>query len=173
MSLKQFAIIPVIIGVLAFLIQALDQVLSPYMPPSNVGFSWICFQSWAVYFFSGCTVKGGVKAFISYALGVIASILIMTMGGALTPALGFFAVPLAVGVIACAAIFLERNDWTSCIPALFIGAGAFFAFMNYVPGATFCNASLTIMVYCLIGLVFGFVTILLRSKYEEKVNSKK
>jgi hypothetical protein len=41
------------------------------------------------------------------------------------PAIGFVAVPLAVGVIACLAIFLERNDWTSCIPALFIGAGAF------------------------------------------------
>ncbi len=173
MPLKKFVLIPVIIGILAFFIQVLDQLLSPVMPPAgNVGFSWICFQSWAVYFFSGCTVKGGIKAFISYAIGVIASILIMTMGGAMFPAIGFFAVPLAVGIIACAAIFLERNDWTSCIPALFIGAGAFFAFMNYVPGATFCNASLTIMVYCLIGLLFGFVTILLRSKYEEKVKSE-
>ena len=171
MSLKQFAVIPVIIGVLAFFIQVLDQVLSPYMPPSNVGFSWICFQSWAVYFFSGCTLKGGVKAFISYAIGVVASIAIMTMGGAL-PALGFFAVPLAVGVIASAAIFLERNDWTSCIPALFIGAGAFFAFMSYVPGATFCNASFTIMIYCFIGLLFGFMTIYFRTKYEAKVKGK-
>jgi drug/metabolite transporter (DMT)-like permease len=173
MSLKKFVFIPVIIGILAFFIQVLDQLLSPVMPPSgNVGFSWICFQSWAVYFFSGCTLKGGIKAFISYALGVIGSILIITMGGSL-PALGFFAVPLAVGIIACAVIFFERNEWTSCIPALFIGAGAFFAFMNYVPGACFCSASLTIMVYCLIGLVFGFVTVFLRTKYEEKVKSGK
>jgi hypothetical protein len=170
MSLKKFAVIPIIIGVLAFGIQLLDQLVAPFMPPAgNVGFSWICFQSWAVYFFSGCTLKGGVKAFISYAIGIGASILIMTMGGALVSSLGFFAVPLAVGVIACAAIFLERNDWTSCIPALFIGAGAFFAFMNYVPGATFTNASLTVMVYCLIGLVFGVMTIFLRSKYEAAV----
>lgn len=173
MSLKQFAIIPIIIGILAFFIQVLDQVLAPYMPPSNVGFSWICFQSWAVYFFSGCTLKGGIKAFISYALGVVVSILIMTMGGAMVPALGFFAVPLAVGIMACLAIFLERNDWTSCIPALFVGAGAFFAFMNYVPGATFYNASFTIMVYCFIGLLFGFITIFFRSKYEESVKNKK
>lgn len=170
MSLKQFAIIPVIIGVLACGIQVLDQLLAPFMPPAgNVGFSWICFQSWAVYFFSGCTPKGGLKAFISYALGILVSILIMTMGDAMTPALGFFAVPVAVGIMACAAIFLERNDWTSCIPALFIGAGAFFAFMSYVPGATFAIATTTIMVYCFIGLFFGFITILLRSKYEEKV----
>lgn len=170
MKLKQFALIPVMIGVLAFGIQVLDQLLSPVMPPAgNVGLSWICFQSWAVYFFAGCTPKGGLKAFISYGLGILVSILIMTMGGATAPALGFFAVPVAVGVMACAAIFLERNEWTSCIPALFIGAGAFFAFMSYIPGATFCIAGFTIMVYCLIGLVFGFVTIVLRSKYEEKV----
>lgn len=171
MSLKQFAIIPIIIGILAFGIQIVDQLVAPFMPPAgNVGFSWICFQSWAVYFFSGCTLKGGIKAFISYGLGIIVSILIMIMGGAMTPALGFFAVPLAVGIMACAAIFLERNDWTSCIPALFIGAGAFFAFMNYIPGATFTNAGLTIMVYCFIGLLFGFITIALRSKYEAKIN---
>ncbi|MDR1624819.1 MAG: DUF1097 domain-containing protein [Tannerellaceae bacterium] len=173
MSLKQFAIIPIIIGVLAFGIQMLDQLLAPFMPPAgNVGFSWICFQSWAVYFFSGCTLKGGIKALISYGLGIIVSIVIITIGGAMTPVMGFVAVPLAVGVMACAAIFFERNDWTSCIPALFIGAGAFFAFMNYVPGATFANASLTIMVYCLIGLLFGFITVALRSSYEKKVKNK-
>ena len=173
MTLKQFAVIPIIIGVLAFGIQLLDQLLSPLMPPAgNVGFSWICFQSWAVYFFSGCTLKGGIKAFISYGLGIIASIVIITIGGAITPATGFIAVPLAVGLIACAAIFLERNDWTSCIPALFIGAGAFFAFMNYVQGATFGNASLTIMVYCFIGLLFGFITVALRSGYERKIKNK-
>ena len=169
MSLKKFAIIPIMIGVLAFCIQVLDQFLAPFMPPStNAGFSWICFQSWAVYFFSGCTLKGGIKAFISYAFGIIVSILIITLGGSMNPALGFFSVPLAVGIMACAAIFLERNDWTSCIPALFIGAGAFFAFLSYVPGATFNNASFTILVYCFIGLLFGYITILLRSKYEEE-----
>ncbi|MDR2968778.1 MAG: DUF1097 domain-containing protein [Tannerellaceae bacterium] len=169
MSLKKFAVIPIIIGVLAFGIQVLDQLLSPFMPPANVGFSWICFQSWAVYFFAGCTPKGGLKAFISYGVGILASILIMEMGGAMSSSLGFFAVPLAVGIIACAAIFLERNEWTSSIPALFIGAGAFFAFMSYVPGASYTSAALTIMTYCVVGLVFGVVTILLRSKYEASV----
>lgn len=174
MSLKKFAMIPVIIGVLAFCIQLIDQLLSPSMPPEgNIGFSWICFQSWAVYFFSGCNVKGGVKAFIAYAIGVLASILIMLAGGAMESSLGFFATPLAVGAIAFAALFLERNDWTSLIPALFIGAGAFFAFMSYVPGATFGIAGLTIMVYCTIGLVFGYITVVLRTKYEEHVKRGK
>lgn len=170
MKLKKFVFIPVIIGVLACLIQVLDQLLCPSVPPEgNVGFSWIAFQSWAVYFLAGCTVRGGIKTFIAYAIGIAASIVIMLLGGALSPALGFFAVPVAVGLIAFLVIFCERSEWLSLVPALFIGAGAFFAFMSYVPNATFGTAALTEMIYCTIGLLFGYITICLRSAYEKKV----
>ena len=94
----------------------------------------------------------------------------MVLGGAMTPALGFFAVPVAVGVIVFCAIFCERSEWLSLVPALFIGAGAFFAFMNYVPNATFATAALMEMIYCTIGLLFGYITICLRSAYEKKVS---
>lgn len=168
-ELKKFVMIPVMIGLLALLIQAIDQWLSPIMQPSgNHGFSWICFQSWAVYFFAGGTVKGGIKAFLAYAVGIGASILIMLLGGALTPALAFWSVPVAVGFIAFVAIFLEKIEWLSLIPALFIGAGAFFAFMSYIPGATFMNATITELVYSAIGLLFGFVTVTLRVAYEKR-----
>ena len=170
MPLKKFALIPVMIGILAFCIQSLDQLLSPHMPPAgNVGFSWICFQSWAVYFFAGCNVKGGIKAFLGYSIGIGISILIILFGTSLVPSLGFFAIPLAVGIVACAALFLEKVAWLSMIPAIFIGSGAFFAFMNYVPGATFGTAALTELVYCFIGLFFGYITIVLRTMYENKV----
>lgn len=170
MTLKKFVMIPAIIGVLAFLIQVLDQLLFASVPPEgNVGFSWIAFQSWAVYFLAGCTVRGGIKAFIAYAIGIAASIMIMLLGAAITPALGFFGVPLAVGAIAFCAIFCERIEWLSLVPALFIGAGAFFAFMSYVPNATFGTAALTEMIYCTIGLLFGYVTVTLRVAYEKKV----
>jgi hypothetical protein len=166
---KKFVMIPVMIGVLALLIQALDQWLSPMMQPSgNTGFSWISFQSWAVYFFAGGTIKGGIKAFLAYATGIAASILIMLLGGAITPALAFWGVPVAVGLVAFAVIFFEKVEWLSLIPALFIGAGAFFAFMNYVPRATFTNAAITELVYCTIGLLFGYVTVTLRVAYEKK-----
>lgn len=168
-ELKKFVMIPVMIGILALMIQTLDQWLSPLMQPlGNKGFSWICFQSWAVYFFAGGTVKGGIKAFLAYALGIGASVLIMLLGGALTPALAFWAVPVAVGFIAFLAIFFEKVEWLSLIPALFIGAGAFFAFMSYIPGATFTNATITELVYCAIGLGFGYVTVTLRVTYEKR-----
>lgn len=170
--MKKFIMIPVIIGILACLIQVVDQLLSPHMcPEGNNGFSWISFQSWAVYFLAGCNLKGGIKTLIAYALGIGGSILIMVLGGSLIPMLAFWAVPVAVGLIAFIVIFFEKFELLNLVPALFIGAGAFFAFMNYVPGATFLNATITELVYCIIGLIFGFITITLRAAYEKRVNS--
>ncbi len=166
---KKFVMIPVMIGVLALLIQAIDQWLSPIMQPSgNSGFSWISFQAWATYFLAGANVKGGIKTLLAYAAGIAGSIVIMLLGGALTPSLAFWGVPVAVGVIAFAVIFLEKVEWLSLIPALFIGAGAFFAFMSYVPGATFTNATITEIVYCAMGLVFGYITVSLRVAWENR-----
>ena len=171
MTLKKFVVIPLIVAVLAFFIQIIDQVLSPLMQPfPNQGFGWIAFQSWAVYFLAGCNLKGGIKALIGYAVGITGSIVIMTMGGWFAP-LQFFSIPLAVAIVACCLIFLERTTWLSLIPAIFIGAGAFFCFMTYVDGATFTNAAITEMVYCLLGLTFGFTTITLRTAYEKRLKT--
>ena len=169
MTLKKFVIIPLIIAVLAFLIQIVDQLLSPIMQPDpNNGFSWIAFQAWAVYFLAGCNVKGGIRALLGYAIGILASILIMIMAGWFA-CLSFFSVPLAVGLIAFCLIFLERTKWLNLVPAMFIGAGVFFGFMNYISGATFLNAAVTEVVYCIIGLIFGVITIVLRTAYEKRL----
>ena len=169
MSLKKFVFIPLIIGVLAFFIQIIDQVLSPLMQPNpNNGFCWIAFQAWAVYFLAGCNIKGGIKALIGYSVGILASIAIMELAGCFSM-LGFFSVPLAVCLVAFALIFFERTTWFSLIPAMFIGAGAFFAFMSYVPGATYTNAAITEIVYCILGLCFGIATVTLRTAYEKKI----
>ena len=169
MSLKKFVVIPLIIAVLAFLIQIIDQLLGPLMSPNpNNGFCWIAFQAWAVYFLAGCNIKGGIKALFGYAIGVVASILIMKLA-VIFAGLSFFAVPLAVGLIAFCLIFLERTTWLSLIPAMFIGAGAYFAFMSYIPNATYANAAITEMVYCVLGLCFGVITVTIRTVYEKKV----
>lgn len=169
MNIKKFAVIPLIIGLLALLIQIVDQAVMGYvLPEGNSGFGWIAFQSWALYFLAGCNIQGGIKVFLGYVMGILGSIAIILLGSAI-PQLGFFAFPIAVGAVACAIIFLERTVWLSLIPAIFIASGAFFAFMNYVPGATFWNAFATEMIYCVIGLIFGVVTVKLRVAYENKV----
>jgi len=172
MSLKKFVIIPLIIAILAFLIQIVDQLVSPLMQPSpNNGFGWIAFQAWAVYFLAGCNIKGGIRALLGYGIGILASILIMKMSG-IFACLAFFSVPLAVGLVAFSLIFFERTTWLNLIPAMFIGAGAYFGFMSYVSGATFLNAAITEMVYCIIGLTFGFITVVLRTIYEKYLKEK-
>ena len=177
MTLKKFAVIPLMIGVLGFTIQLVDQLLAPLMPTAiqpGQGFGWIAFQAWALYFLAGLNVQGAIKGFLGYAIGIVASIAIMTLGGALMESLGFFAFPLAVFVVAFFLIFTERTPWfTSFIPAMFIGAGAYFAFMTYVPGATFSGGAITVLTYCLVGLIYGFVTVTLRTAYEKSLSKGK
>ncbi len=170
MSIKKFAVIPLIIGILALLIQVVDQLLMGCVEPvGNSGFGWIAFQSWALYFLAGCDIKGGIKVLLGYIAGIVGSILIIELGMAI-PSFGFFAFPVAVGTVAFAIIFLERTTWLSLIPAIFIASGAFFAFMNYVPGATYGIAFTTEMIYAVIGLIFGVVTVKLRGAYEASIN---
>jgi len=169
MTLKKFIVIPLIIGVLAFFIQIIDQLLAPLMSPfPNNGFCWIAFQAWAVYFLAGCNIQGGIKALIGYVTGIVASIAIMELAG-VCGSLGFFSVPLAVGFIAFCLIFFERTTLFNLIPAMFIGAGAFFAFMSYIPGATYLNAAITEIIYCILGLTFGIITIIIRTAYEKRL----
>lgn len=175
MSLKKFLPIPFIVAFLAFTIQTVDQLLHGLVPPvGNVGFGWIAFQSWAMYFLAGCNIKGGIKTLIGYVFGIVASIAIMELGGAFMSMFGFYAFPLGVFIVVVPVMFMERVPWLDLIPAVFVGAGAFFAFMSYVPNATYAIAITTELVYCLVGLAYGVMTIFFRTKYEERfVNADK
>ena len=172
MSFKQFIVIPVFIAFQAFTMM----VLAPFirLPGVDAGgpglITWIAFQAWAMYFLAGCDLKGGIKTLIGYIVGIVASIAIMVLGGKLA-GMGFYAVPLAILVIVIPVIFLEKVKWLDFIPAIFVGAGAFFAFMSYVPNATFAIAAKTEIIYCLLGLFYGYITIAIRGAYEKKVGA--
>jgi len=170
MKLSRFLPIAIFIGFQALVIQIVDQLLAPVLPPGgNAGFGWIAFQAWAMYFLAGCSLEGGVKAFAGYASGVVASILIMLLGGALG-SLGFWAFPVALLILVPPVICLELAPWAlSFVPAVFIGAGVFFGFMTYIKAASFGGAALTELVYCLIGLLFGLVTVRFRGWYESSL----
>lgn len=173
MKFSRFIVIPIIIATLAALLQVVDQLIAktPFFSEWN-GFAWISFQAWALYFLAGCTVKGGVRTLLSWIAGIIGSILIMKLGGSLS-ALGFWAVPLALLILVIPVICLERVPWFDFIPGLFVGAGAYFAMMGYiVTDGSFCKGAVVALTYCVIGLVFGYITVLLRSKYEACVAKK-
>ena len=174
MDFKKFIVIPIAIGFLACTLVALDQFISPYLPiAGNKGFGWVTFQAWAMYFMAGCTLKGGMRTFLGYVMGITAAILIIKLAGILGST-GFWAVPLAVFVIVIPMCSMERaHSLIDFVPALFISSAVFFAFTQLYPAATFTNDALIILLYCIIGMIYGVVTIELRGLYEKMVTAKK
>ncbi len=169
MKASKFFWIALFIGLQACVLQIIDQALSPVVYPAGAGFGWIAFQAWAMYFLSGCDMKGAIRTTFGYIIGIVASIAIMMMGGALSGALGFFAVPITLLVLVPVVIYFELMPWViNYVPSIFVGAGVYFGFMSYVPQATFSSAAITEMIYCIIGLAFGYVTVSFRGWYEAK-----
>jgi hypothetical protein len=150
-------------AILAFLIVCIDNLIKGFMPVgADRGFTYIAFVAWAVYFFSGCTGKGGIRAAIGYVVGITFSVGIILLGG-LFAGTGFFAVPLGVLVVVFVVLYLEKAPWVDLIPAMFVASGCYFGIMTYVPEATFATAACVELVYGFIGLLFGWITIMGKS----------
>lgn len=155
-----------IIAVLAALMQLLD------IQMGDLFYAWVGFAAWACYFLAGCNIKGGVKVVSCWVAGVIASVVIIELGTCLTglmgsPSIGF---PISVGVIAFFVILCEKVPALDFIPAWFIGAACFFAANNLHEG-DYQKSIPVILISCLIGQVFGVVTVTLRGKYESMIST--
>jgi hypothetical protein len=101
MNFKKFIVIPVFIAILAASFIVIDQLLNPLMPISDKGgFGWVTFQAWAMYFLAGCTLKGGLRTFLGYVMGILAAVSIIYLVG-IFGSTGFWALPLAVLVKNC------------------------------------------------------------------------
>lgn len=173
MTAKKYLPIALFIGLQAAVLQAVDQAICAGISPLAAGGGWIAFQAWAMYFLGGCTLKGGARALIGYVIGMVASIAILFCGG-LLGGLGFWAMPLVLLVLVPVILYLDiAPEMINFVPAVFVGAGVFFGIMSYIPGATFANAFIAEGIYCIIGLVFGWLTITFRGWYEAKYVNKK
>lgn len=170
MDFKKFIVIPVFIAFLAFTFILIDQFISPLMPiTGNSGFGWVTFQAWAMYFMAGCTLKGGIRTFLGYIMGIIAAVSIIYMAGVFGST-GSWAFPLAVFLAVIPMCAMERAHWSlDFVPALFISSAVFFAFTGLYPHATKPSMALTILVYCAIGMVYGVVTVGARTAYEKLI----
>jgi hypothetical protein len=159
-------------ALLAFIIVCIDNLLKDHMPLGDgKGFTYIAFVAWAVYFFSGCTLKGGIRAAIGYVVGITFSVGIMLLAGKLS-CLGTFAIPTAVFVVVFLVLYLEKVPWIDLIPAMFVASGCYFGIMTYVPEASFGTAATVEIIYGFIGLLFGWITITGKG-YLEKLFEKK
>ena len=149
-----------IIAVLAGLMQYLDMTITPIV-------AWAGFAAWACYFLAGCTIKGGLKVIGCWVAGVAASVVILELGERLTGLTGSATVgfPIAVGVIAFFVILFEKVPALNMIPAWFIGAACFFALNKELNMASYKESVPAILITCVLGQVFGFVTVFLRTQY--------
>ena len=159
MKKLSFAVGSAYTALLAFIIVCIDQLLKGCMPiGAESGFTYIAFVAWAVYFFSGCTLKGGIRAAIGYVVGISFSIIIILLAGVFSST-EFFAVPIGVLIVVFFVLYLEKVPWIDLIPAMFVASGCFFGIMTYVPEATFGTAACVEIIYGFIGLLFGWITI--------------
>ena len=143
---------------------------------------WIAFQAWAVYFLAGCTLKGGFKAFIGYATGIAASIAIIELMGVPgikdIPSVSGMNLVMAVAVFIVVVPAIMTENLKNMVPALFIGSGAFFGLSGLMvePGRTGWEQHMAVaraeLVYCAVGLVFGFITVFWRGLYEATLSKK-
>ena len=174
MTFKQFFLIPVVIAILAFFLMLVDLAAgSIFAGAKNYFVVWIAFQAWAMYFMAGCTLKNGVKVMLGYLGGAVASIAIMELGGVLgtsMPFLGKMAVPIAVLIIVVPVICSERVPMFDFVPAWFVGAGVFFGLTTIQgiskSGWSHLDVTVACLLSCLVGVIFGIVTVFFRTKYE-------
>lgn len=149
-----------IIAILAGLMQFLDLKVELFS-------AWVGFAAWACYFLNGCTVKGGAKVIGCWVAGVIASVLIIEFGTKLTGLTGGNATigfPVAVAIIAFFVILFEKVPALDFIPGWFVGAACFFGY-NTIAEGNYAVSVPAILVSCVVGQVFGFVTVYLRTAY--------
>jgi len=173
----KFFFIPVFIALLASSMMVLDIYKEPtlrhYLP-------WVSFQAWAMYFLAGCTLKGGGKVMLAYLGGAAASVAIFELAGLCAGwGLGQAAVPVAVFPVVVLVICAERVPGFSFVPGWFVGAGVYFALMGLYkfpgdPGKwdKYLQAGLYLMVSCAVGMVYGIVTVFIRTRYESLVKGK-
>lgn len=145
------------IAFLATTIQIMDQLIGKALPIGHTG-AWFAFMAWAIYFMGGGTALGGLKGFISIVAGIVAGIVVIELAG-LFSSLGFWAVPLGLFLPVIPILCFERIKLLDYIPALFIGCGAFFAIMNYVPEAQYGSTICYELFWGAIGLFYGWVAI--------------
>lgn len=157
-------------------------LLNAFVPKLTHGMDmmWIAFQAWAVYFVAGCTPLNGFKAWVGYLTGIVASIVIIELMGVPgiknLPSVGGMNLVMATAVFIVVIPAIMSENLKNMVPALFIGSGAFFASLGHaalakaVPSGCqatqYLYASQAELIYCALGLFFGYITVFWRGKYE-------
>jgi hypothetical protein len=176
MSFGKFMVIPVFIAIQASVLMLIAPYVKTLGEVAESLPTWIAFQAWAMYFLAGCSIKMALKVLAGYAGGIVASIAIFELGDVLAGDAGlgqYWGYALAVLIVVVPVIAMERVPGFNFIPSWFIGAGVFFGFMTLKSlehnATVYKNVAVPELAACVVGLVFGWVTVTFRVWYEKKV----
>lgn len=173
LSKRQYFLFAVYVGLQSFLLQLADQLLSRrLLPEGNVGFVFLAFQGWALYFLLGSRVKGAVQGFCGYVAGILFGIIMIALADVCSGA-GIFALPIVALLVVPIMMYFEFAPWCiSNVATFFVGAGAFYGIYNYVGNITVFQSAFTVLLYCILGLGSGYFTIRFRRWYEGRTAAK-
>lgn len=174
MKKSQYLIFAVFVGLQSFLLQLIDQLIGTHLTSGgHSGFVFIAFQGWALYFLLGSSVKGAVKGFCGYVLGILFAIIMIGLA-TLWSGLGIITVPVVALFVVPFMMYFEFAPWCiSNVAVFFVGAGAFFGINSYVEGIGMLTAAGIVLLYCTLGLVSGWMSIAFRSRLEKYLVKKR
>jgi hypothetical protein len=173
---------PAFVGVQAAVLLA----IAPFIPftPEAMGkglLTWAAFQAWAMYFLGGATIKMAFKTMAGYVGGIIASVILIELGGLFSGLNGTtvaWGTVLAVFFVAFLIISADRVPAINFLPSYFIGSGAYFVIISYVqrPVAVdtylwYVQVAIPLLISAIIGLIFGWGTVFFKVWYDSKVKS--
>ncbi|MBU3875945.1 DUF1097 domain-containing protein [Faecalicatena sp. AGMB00832] len=174
MKKSQYLIFAVFVGLQSFLLQLADQLIGThFVAGGHSGFVFIAFQAWALYFLLGSEVKGAVKGFCGYVLGILFAAIMIGLAYVL-PDAGIWTVPVVALIVVPVMMYFEFAPWfISNVAVFFVGAGAFFGINSYVEGIRMWQAAGIVLVYCVLGLLSGWMSIVFRKWLEKRLSVKK
>ena len=184
MKYFKHSVLSLFLGVQAFVLTYIDDFLKTKLGPDEkinflgladnpldvgLGFVYVAFIGWAVYFFAGATIEGGVRAVIAFFLGQIGALGMVWIGEIGGNAL--FMIALGILVFSAAINMLELTPkWFNLLPAAFAACATFFGLYLHSFGGTtdqILNTLLLENVYLWCGLITGFITILFRTWFDK------
>lgn len=149
MKTAKFLPIPIIVAVLAFLWMVVAAQFNLL--------AWVAFITWGGYFLAGISSRSIVREAISFTLGIVFGWLIVLIGTSLTPSLGTYAFPVAVGLAGFTIVLLEIVPWFDMAPGYFFGAAAFFAAGATPDLITFTKVWIPGMLGLALGVLTGYL----------------
>jgi hypothetical protein len=161
--------------------------IAPFIPftPEAMGkglLTWAAFQAWAMYFLGGATINMAFKTMAGYVGGIIASVILIELGGVFSGLDGTtvaWGTVLAVFFVAFLIISADRVPSINFLPSYFIGSGAYFAIITYVPQpesigscSWYFQVAVPLLIASVVGLIFGWVTVYFKVWFDSR-NAKK